>query len=163
MYMKSDEHRGGQLGLIALVSMLAMTSCATFAQQNQSVGASWLPGWAQVARQKQTLPAQGTTVEQPQATFILRFNNEPVLDEICKNFRRDRAGSRAKFLVWSANHPELDGLVLASASYSGEIVLALPQNDFQNRTPQQVLSAIKGMDNLAYADIDAIAQTGAGR
>ncbi len=161
MYMKSDEHRGGQLGLLALICMLAMTSCATFAQQGQSGGMSWLPGWGQVAQQ--TLPAQTTTVEQPAATFIVRFKNEPRLDEICKNFRRDRAGSRAKFTSWSASHPELNGLVLASASYSGEIVLALPQNDPHNRTPQQVLSAIKGMDNLAYADVDAIAHPGAGR
>jgi len=162
MYIKSDEHRGGQLGLLALLCMLAMTSCATFVQQGQSGGMSWLPGWGQVTHQ-QTLPAQGTTVDAPAATFIVRFNNEPDLDEICKNFRRDRAGSRAKFSTWSASHPELNGLVLASASYSGEIVLALPQNDPHNRTPQQVLSAIKGMSNLAYADVDAIAHPGAGR
>ncbi|MCF6329015.1 MAG: hypothetical protein L3J02_04365, partial [Henriciella sp.] len=102
-YIKSDEHRGGQLGLIALVSMLTMTSCATFAQQSQSGGLSGLPGWAQVTgQQQQTLPAQAATVEQPAATFIVRFNNEPGLDEVYKNFRRNPAASRAKFSVWSS-------------------------------------------------------------
>ncbi len=161
---KPKPHHGGQLGLTALCCMLAMASCATYAQQSYTGSASWLPGWAQVTKQqtKQITTAQASTVDQAAATYIVRFDANPAITDVCKNFRRDKAGSRAKFAVWSKPHPELQGLILASASYSGELVLALPRNDPAGRTPQQVLKALKGMDNIVYADIDAIAQKGAG-
>lgn len=161
---RTRPHYGGQMGLAALCCMLAMTSCATYAQQGQSGAASWLPGWAQVTKyqNKQVVTAQASTVEQPAATFVVRFDANPQITEVCKNFRRDTPAARAKFATWSKAHPELKGLVLARASYSGELVLALPKNDPDRRSPQQVLKDLKAMDNIVYADIDAIAQTGSG-
>jgi len=143
--------------------MLAVTSCVAVAQQGSSGYTSWLPAWGQLAqaRQQTEIPAQVTTINKPVATFIVRFDNEPVLNEIGKTFRRDGAGARAKFATWCEDYPDLQDLALVRASYSGELILALPQNDPKNRSPRDVLNALQGMDNLAYAEIDEIAHPGA--
>ena len=159
---KTPTHHGGHLGLAGLLCMLAVTSCAALVQNNGSGTMGWLPGWGQVQqRQKATLPAQVVTVNSPAATFIVRFKNEPEVDEICKMFRRDGDGARAKFSTWRAGYPQLAGLTLASASYSGEMILALPSNDPARRSPVEVLAKIKTMNNLAYAELDEIAHPSA--
>lgn len=108
------------------------------------------------------MPAHATTVERPRATFIVRFSDEPILEDVCKTFRRDGVTARKKFNDWAASRPQMSGLSLQSASYSGEILVALPQNDPQGRTPNQVLAALQTMENLEYAEVDSIAHPSAG-
>jgi len=150
------------LGIFTLLAVLALSSCVGFGGSG-SPAMGWLPGWSQVAvAQKTEIPAQARTVAHPAATFIVRFDTDPVITDICRTFRRDGAGARAKFTRWSTKYPELAGLTLYRASYSGELLLALPHNDPNRRTPKQVLTALQTMDNLAYAELDEIAHPGVG-
>ncbi|MBR9834410.1 MAG: hypothetical protein GYB42_04320 [Alphaproteobacteria bacterium] len=124
---------------------------------------NWWPKWFSLqSPQTQPVVSQQAALERPAATFIVRFQGEPVLDDICKTFRRDEAGARAKFETWQQDHPAMQGLVLMRASYSGEIIVGLSRDDALKRTPGQVLEDLRGMDNLVYAETDEIAQPGGG-
>lgn len=151
-------HYGGQLGFAALLCMLSVTGCVTFTDQGANV--SFLPGWAQQTTQTvPVLPADAVLISQPAATFIVRFDDEPDLDQMGRNFRRDEAGTRAAFKDWAASHKQLDGLYLVRASYSGELILALPMDDPAGRSPDDVIASLETIDNLAYAEIDEMATT----
>lgn len=144
-----------------MASIFCLSGCIALPQSGVNGSASWLPRWVQSAKAQ---PVTQPAAEQPQAaTFIVRFNNEPDLAEVAKSFRRDGAGARAKFNTWCSKQPGIEGLVLVRASYSGELVLGLPHDDPQNRTPDDILTTLKSMDNLAYADIDAVAHPVRGR
>ena len=152
-----------RFGLLVSLSLFTATGCMALPPSGTQGSASWLPRWFQTAEAQDTSrPVQAVTTEQrPAATFIVRFNDEPVLAEIGKTYRRDGDGARAKFERWCTEHAELDGLTLVRASYSGELVIGLPHDDPLNRTPADVLAALNAMDNLAYAELDAIAHPGA--
>lgn len=150
-------------GLAILLGALALTGCVNYSHNASPGFVNWLPAWGSFGqRQVGIVTAQTASTAKPAATFIVRFNNEPVLTDIGKTFRRDGAGAQAKFATWQANHPSVQGLVLVRASYSGELLLGLPKNDPLNRTPRQVLAALRTMDNLAYAETDEIAHPGTG-
>lgn len=83
-------------------------------------------------------------------TIIVRFEGEPVLEEIGKTFRKDPEGSQAKFRSWAADKPALAGLVLDRASYSGELVLT----GSGSRSMKDTIAAIEAMDNVAYVEPD---------
>lgn len=160
---KPQPHRGGHIGLAALLAMLIATGCVAWTESTSKGGLSFLPAWGQgSAEAPAALPAQATTVSAPAASFIVRFDNEPVLSEIGKSFRRDEAGARAKFATWLEAYPELEGLRLSRASYSGELILILPSDDPMERTPNDVLSTLKAMDNLVYAELDVMAKASGG-
>lgn len=151
-------HYGGQIGLLVLASMLALTGCVAFADQSGS--ANFLPGWSQKSGSAEAIVlAESAPVRAPAATFIVRFKNEPALDPVYRNFRRDEAGTRAAYSAWAAAHDQLDGLFLIRASYSGELILGLPKNDPAGRSARDVIAALQTIDNLAYAEIDSIATT----
>lgn len=151
-------HYGGQLGLLVLASMLALTGCMAFADQSGSAG--FLPGWAKgTATSGSIVLADSSAAQAPAATFIVRFKNEPALDPVYRNFRRDEAGTRSAFKAWAASHDQLTGLVLVRASYSGELILGLPKNDPHGRSAREVIAALQTIDSLAYAEIDSIATT----
>ena len=151
-------HYGGHIGLMVLASMLTLTGCVAFADQSGS--ASFLPGWSQKSASADAIVlAESAPVRAPAATFIVRFKNEPALDPVYRNFRRDEAGTRAAYLAWAAAHDQLDGLFLVRASYSGELILGLPKNDPAGRSARDVIAALQTIDNLAYAEIDSIATT----
>ena len=155
---QATPHYGGHIGFAALLCMLTVTGCVTFTDQSGSVG--FLPGWAQQTRQvTPTLPAGAVKVSEPAATFIVRFKNEPELEKMARNFRRDETGTRAAFLDWASAHKQLDGLHLVRASYSGELILALPMDDPAGRSPRDVIASLETIDNLAYAEIDEMATT----
>ncbi|MHA7857211.1 MAG: hypothetical protein ACX94D_03925 [Henriciella sp.] len=161
MAMQTNEaapHYGGQIGLLLLASMLALTGCMAFADQSGSAG--FLPGWSKGgASADQIVLADSSKTRAPAATFIVRFKNEPALDPVYRNFRRDEAGTRSIFKAWAASHDQLDGLFLVRASYSGELILGLPKNDPLGRSARDVIAALQTIDNLAYAEIDSIATT----
>lgn len=160
---KPQPHRGGYIGLAALLAMLIATSCVAWTESTSEGGLSFLPAWGQGSVETPaTLPAQANTVSAPAASFIVRFDNEPLLSEIGKSFRRDEVAARAKFATWLEDHPELEGLRLSRASYSGELILILPSDDPMERTPSDVLSTLKAMDNLAYAELDVMAKASGG-
>ena len=94
---------------------------------------------------------------------MVRFKNEPALDPVYRNFRRDEAGTRATYRDWAAAHEALNGLYLVRASYSGELILALPMDDPEGRSPYDVIAALETIDSLAYAEIDDMATTSDGR
>lgn len=150
---------GVYFGLLALVFMLFVTGCMAFAQSNPSASATnWTPAWGPLA-QSQPVGLQGPGAQpvRPAATFIVRIKDDPDITEICRSFRRDTAGARARFATLQARYPALQGLTLEQASYSGDIVLGLPANDPQQRTPQGVLASLRAIPNVAYAEINASA------
>lgn len=155
-------HYGGQMGIMALLCMLSLTGCMAFTEQTGSL--TFFPGWLQSQSERpQVVQAQGVVVSAPAATFIVRFNNEPELDQVCRNFRRDEAGTRAAFQTWAADYSQLRGLLLVRASYSGELILALPKADPYGRSASDVIAALETIDNLAYAEIDSLATTSTGK
>ncbi len=146
-------HYGGQMGLMALLCMLGVTGCMAFVDNSGST--SILPGWAQAASYSE--PVDATLISAPAATFIVRFHDDPDLQYVSRNFRRDEAATRDVFRKWAAQYPELKGLNLVRASYSGELILSLPANDPAGRSPKDVIAALETMSNLAYAEIDSMA------
>jgi len=156
-------HRGGQLGLIMLVCLLAATSCVAVAEQADSGFDAFLPAGLAMTRDgpPAELPAQQITedVQAPKATFIVKFEPNAVLKEISQSFRRDQAGARMKFKTWAETYPALQGLQLLRASYSGNLVLALP-GDGADRTPGEVIADLNAMDTCIYAELDEIAMPG---
>jgi|GEM_PF-3422897 len=159
--LETAPHYGGQMGMAVLLCMLSLTGCMTFTDQSGSF--NFLPAFAQSQTgSAQLVQAQGVTLSAPAATFIVRFNNEPELEQVCRNFRRDETGTRAAFQRWASGHAPLEGLQLVRASYSGELILALPKNDPAGRSARDVIAALETIDNLAYAEIDSIASTSTG-
>lgn len=148
-------HYGGQIGFIALLSMLCVTSCVTLAEQGGSP--QFLPGWAQSTATPPVYVAQAKLISGPAATFIVRFRDAPQLEPVYRNFRRDEAGTRATYQAWASEFEQLDGLVLIRASYSGELILGLPADDPIGRSARDVIAALETMDILAYAEIDSMA------
>lgn len=158
---KETPHLGGQFGLIGLLSMLCVTGCVTFSEPNYSYG--FLPQWLQFRIDQPAVSVrQAAPVSAPAATFIARFNDEPELETICKNFRRDEAAARDAFTAWAASYDQLNGLQLVRASYSGELILGLPKNDPAGRSPRDVIAAVETIKNLDYIEIDSIARASEG-
>lgn len=108
------------------------------------------------------IPIQGGDALEIQASFIVRFSDEPEVADVARNFRKDPANSQIRFARWAREHPALQGLVLTSASYSGELILSLPANDPLNRRPRDVLRAIRAMESCAYAELDSVAYPSSG-
>lgn len=155
-------HYGGHMGLAALICMLSLTGCMAFTQKADSL--SFFPQWTNgQIEAAQLIQAQVTPTRAPAATFIVRFNDEPELQQVCRNFRRDEAGTRATFNRWASAHPQLHGLQLVRASYSGELILALPKGDPDGRSASDVIAALETIDSLAYAEVDSIASTYEGK
>lgn len=160
--MENLPHYGGHMGLAALLCMLSLTGCMAFTQTADSL--TFFPPWTKSQIEAaQLAQAQSTPVLAPAATFIVRFNDEPELEQVCRNFRRDEAGTRASFNEWASRHPQLQGLQLVRASYSGELILALPKGDPAGRSASDVIAALETIDNLAYAEVDSIASTYEGK
>ena len=155
-------HYGGQIGLTALLCMLSLTGCMAFSQTANSLSffPQWTTGQIEAA---QVVKAQTVPVSAPAATFIVRFNNEPELEPVYRNFRRDEVGTRATYNQWATAHPQLRGLQLVRASYSGELILALPKDDAAGRSAADVIAALETIDSLAYAEVDSIASTYEGK
>ncbi|MEM9179248.1 MAG: hypothetical protein AAGA89_06030 [Pseudomonadota bacterium] len=154
-------YRRGRKSLVALICMFAVTGCVTFTDSNGSLG--FMPAWSQpVTAQQSVAISQSGLITASAATFIVKFRNEPVLEQVCRNFRRDEAGTRKAFQAWAAQHPQLKGLQLVRASYSGDIILALPANDPEGRTARDVIAALESLPNVAYAEIDSMASASAG-
>lgn len=153
-------HHGGK-SLIALSCALALSGCMAWSDQGQRT--NFLSNWTQTASAQPALNvSQAIVISAPAATFIVRFNDEPELDKVCRNFRRDEAGTRAAFNAWAAKHAPLKGLQLVRASYSGELILALPASAASGRSARDVIAALETIDNLAYAEIDSMASASDG-
>lgn len=156
--MGASPHYGGQIGFAALLCMLTVTGCVTFSEQ--AGGPRFLPNFAQqTTKVTSALPAQTIKLSEPAATFIVKFKNEPALDTVYRNFRRDEAATRAAYADWASAYDVLNGLHLVRASYSGELILALPMDDPQGRSPDDVIAALETIESLAYAEIDSMATT----
>ncbi|MEO0607284.1 MAG: hypothetical protein AAFY82_03575, partial [Pseudomonadota bacterium] len=157
-------HYGGQIGLVALLCMLSVTGCVAFTGTDGSIG--FLPNWAQKRIDGPVLiPAtntQAVSISAPAATFIVKFENEPALETVYRNFRRDEEATRAAYQAWAAGHAQLKGLALVRASYSGELVLALPQNDPLKRSVRDVITQVETIETLDYIEIDSVARASEG-
>lgn len=158
-YTPAKPHYGGHLGLLGLLAMLGLTGCMALGEA-MPAGASWMPSWAQQTSTNapDVLPAQAVTEADMKAVYIVRFDADPALTPIGREFRKDTAGSRAAFEDWAADRPELEGLKLIRASFSGELILGLPQDSA--RTEEEVLAALNSMENLVYAERDVMAGVG---
>ncbi len=159
---KETPHYGGQIGLVALLCMLCATGCVAFTDSSGSLG--FLPSWSQNSVERPAVvTSQAIPVSAPAATFIVRFNDEPELNTVYRNFRRDEAATRIAYKNWASKYRQLEGLMLIRASYSGELVLGLPQNDPIGRSPRDVIASLETMDNVAYVEIDSIARASEGK
>lgn len=143
---------------------MALAACDTFGSAAPAQSSSWIPDWVNEDPDSTPvlLPAQAETAIEPAATFIVRFKDAPALDPVYKTFRRDRPGAEATYKGWAKGKPALSGLYLSGASYSGELILALPKDDPLKRSAQDVLDALRAMDNLSYAELDSNAYPSAG-
>ncbi|MEL7548055.1 MAG: hypothetical protein AAGJ84_15485 [Pseudomonadota bacterium] len=103
------------------------------------------------------IPIQEEALPDLQASFIVKFKDQAEVTALARSFRKDRVGAQQKFAQWAQSHRALRGLILTSASYSGELILSLPANDPLNRSPKDVLEAIRAMDSCVYAELDTIA------
>jgi len=154
---RSVSPRHGFKSLIAMIGALTLTGCIAWSDPGYRMG------FVSAAPSQSALSvSQSSVISAPAATFIVRFNNEPELDKVCRNFRRDEAGTRAAFDAWARQHSALKGLKLVRASYSGELILALPARDPAGRTARDVIAALQRLDNLAYAEIDSMASASEG-
>lgn len=162
---KETPHYGGQIGLVALLCMLSVTGCVAFTGSDSSIG--FLPKWAQKRIDTPIIiPATNTQAAkpaEPAATFIVKFKNEPDLETVYRNFRRDEAGTRAAYAAWAAGHAPLKGLDFVRASYSGELVLALPKNDPAGRSVRDVIAQVETIDSLDFIEIDSVARASEGK
>lgn len=149
---------GGHTGLAASICMLSLTGCMAFTQKAESL-TFYPPVTRTQVETAQLIQGPAIPPRAPAATFIVRFNGEPELEQVCRNFRRDEAGTRATFQNWAADHPQLQGLRLVRASYSGELILALPQSDPAQRSPADIIAALETIESLAYAEVDSLAST----
>lgn len=158
-YKPPKAHYGGQLGLLGLIGMLVLTGCIAASEQMDS-GMTWLPAWAQQTNGSapDVLPAQAVTEAQMKAVYIVRFDADPELAPVGKGFRKDAAASRATFASWAKSHAALEDLKLIRASYSGELILGLPEES--ERGGDAVLDALNAMENLVYAERDVMAGVG---
>ncbi|MEO1642200.1 MAG: hypothetical protein AAFR74_02610 [Pseudomonadota bacterium] len=158
-YTPPKPHYGGHLGLVGLLAMIGLTGCVAFNEQMVATN-TWLPSWAQQTSGKVPVlkPAQAVTEADMKAVYIVRFDADPELNSVGRNFRKAPATSRATFDEWAKDKPELDDMKLIRASFSGELLLGLP--DDSDRTPDDVLKTLNGMDNLVYAERDVMAGVG---
>lgn len=101
----------GGLALSALPGEKAAP--ASFSGQTEAIPA--------VAGQGGTAPIAVT--EAGGVDFIVRFEKLPEIEACQAAWRSDPEQARAMFLDWSSAYPELSGLRLKKASYSGELVL----------------------------------------
>ena len=152
------------LSRLGMLSAILLTGCVGLGGPSHAGGPHYFSGWFPW-RIAMTGPAeaQSPAPESFTATFIVRFSDEPEVDQMCRNFRRDETGTRNAFRNWAEPYAALKGLYLVRASYSGELILGLPENDPAGRSPDQVLSELSELDNLAYAEIDQMATTSKGR
>jgi len=154
-------HYGGHLGLTGLLVMLAATGCVAMTEQASVSRFHGLPGLSQTAPVLRPIsrPSQTRPKLKPEtATFIVRFEDEPLLRDIGRTFRQDEPAAKAIFRQWQSQQPQLEGLELVLASMSGDMLLALPEDDPQQRTPEDVLRALRTMDTLVYAEPDSMVE-----
>ena len=154
-------YRRARQAVIASLGVFMLTGCVGFS--NTGSGLGFMPAWSQpVTAQQSVAVSQSGLINAAAATFIVKFNNEPALEQVCRNFRRDEVATRKIFNTWAAQHPQLKGVKLVRASYSGDLILALPANDPEGRTARDVIAALETLPNLAYAEIDSMASASAG-
>ena len=118
----------------------------------QTTSASSTSSAAVVDEENDVVSVQSTpqTADAGQFALIVKFRDEPMLEEIGKTFRKDPDGMRQKFRDWAAGKPALSGLTLERASYSGELVLT----GTGSKSMKDAIAAIEAMDNVAYVEPD---------
>jgi len=158
-YTPPKPHYGGQLGLLGLLCMLALTGCMTLADRMPGA-MSWMPVMAQQTSTSTPTPQPTEAISEAdmKAVYIVRFEADPELTPVGRTFRKNTAGARATYQEWASTRPALKDLQLIRASYSGELILGLPKAS--DREARAVLEDLQAMDNLAYAERDVMALPG---
>lgn len=165
-------YSGGQIGL-AVIGVFLCAACGvawlstsdggpddalTFASSTHPPDAVRSKPAVTTEPEDETFSVQTAGPSGPAFALIVKFDGEPVLDEIAKTFRKDPDGSRAKFRDWASGKPALRGLTLERASYSGELVLT----GGAGLNARDTMAAIEAMDNVAYVEPDYSAQPSKG-
>ncbi|MEM1106353.1 MAG: hypothetical protein AAGH87_08165 [Pseudomonadota bacterium] len=107
-------------------------------------------------------PPEPSAPAQP-ATFIVKFNNDAVIDDVIATWRRDRPAAKAMFADWAKGDPLFSNMDVVSCSYSGELILEtlVPAGPDQARIQvRNLVEAIRGHGAVRYADPDFTAQPG---
>lgn len=100
------------------------------------------------------------------ADFIVKFDEDPKVDAIIRQFRKDEASAKQAFENWASTKPGLSGFELTGATYSGEALLRYRFNDGtapSRAAVDEVLKQLRNAPNVAYCDPDFTAQPGSGR
>lgn len=100
------------------------------------------------------------------ADFIVKFDDDPKVDAIIRQFRKDEASARDAFESWASNKPGLSGFELTGATYSGEALLRYRFKDGtapSRAAVDELLKQLRNAPNVAYCDPDFTAQPGSGR
>ena len=95
--------------------------------------------------------------------FIVKFQDEPGVDAILRNFRRDRESAAAAFADWAAQEHGLSDFELIGATYSNEALLRFRFEDgvTPNRAiVDEILAELRRAPNIAYCDPDFTARPG---
>lgn len=156
----------GQIGIAAVGVSLCAACGVAWLSGSPGPSTSFVPTQSTTATSTSatTTPEGETDVVSVQSSpqlsdagafaLIVKFRDEPVLDEIGKTFRKDPEGMRQKFRDWAAGKPALSGLELERASYSGELVLT----GTGSQSMKDAIAAIEAMDNVAYVEPDYTAK-----
>jgi hypothetical protein len=98
----------------------------------------------------------------PPLEFIVKID-DPVAAEIARLWRSDPEGARAAFTRFAADKPDLAGLRLSGANFSGELLIAqdAPRSPLERSAAStRTLERLRGLKGVAYADANASAQPG---
>ena len=101
------------------------------------------------------LPIQADDSVVRQARFIVKFRQQAALVGLGRTFRQDPAAARRHYRAWAEDYKALRGLILVGASYSGELILALPPDDPFGRRPDDILSEVGRIPSLIYIERDS--------
>ncbi|MEL6323587.1 MAG: hypothetical protein AAFQ84_05090 [Pseudomonadota bacterium] len=118
--------------------------------------------------QTTTLPATDVTIEEQTVVmdergyidFIIRFDDTPPIEACRKAFRENRSEGRRVFREWASKHPQLAGLRLKKASYSGEFVVTWTGGG-TNPSRDDIMAMrerIQSLGLVRYADPDFTAR-----
>lgn len=174
----SGPHRGGQLGLAALVASAMGVSAIFLSSGNADDAAA-----PQTTRDGQSVeariatpeittpmvtprtdrsdqrPASYETIDGGSVDFIVKLRGDREFDNILKLYRSDKDAAKAAYTDWIKDKDAFAGSELSSASYSGEAIITYKLGPDRPKMAD-IQRRMLDYDGVAYADPDEIARPG---
>ena len=98
--------------------------------------------------------------------IVVKFQDSTEIKEICDLFWRDKEAAKERFRAFAEGKPFLQGLHLARATYSNEVVLVLQRPDLKPGSRElrslyfDATSRLRQSPNIKYAEPNSTAQPG---